>query len=190
MNLPVGDFPILTAFYGYSVLPDGAKPKQMLAKPVGSGPWKYESFKPGARSVFTANKDYWVHDGPYIDELTIDSSFTEESARLNSLLSGQSKVMQAIPFALARRQKDAGQIKLLEATGTSFQCFAMRVGRGSADRRPRAAGAAAARGPAGSSSTRSSTATARPRTTCRAAARSTTPRSSSASRTSSRPSRC
>ncbi|MGZ8708415.1 MAG: ABC transporter substrate-binding protein [Gaiellaceae bacterium] len=130
MNLPVGDFPILTAFYGYSVLPDGAKPKEMLAKPVGSGPWKYESFKPGARSVFTANKEYWVHDGPYIDELTIDSSFTEESARLNSLLSGQSQVMQAIPFALARRQKDAGQIKLLEATGTSFQCFAMRVDEG------------------------------------------------------------
>jgi peptide/nickel transport system substrate-binding protein len=130
MNLPVGDFPILTAFYGYAVLPDGAKPKEMLAKPVGTGPWKYESFKAGARSVFSANKDYWVHDGPYVDELTIDSSFTEESARLNSLLSGQTQVMQAIPFALARRQAEAGQIKLLEATGTSFQCFAMRTDEG------------------------------------------------------------
>ena len=130
MKLPVGDFPILTAFYGFAVLPKDAKPKEILRNPVGTGPWKYESFKPGARSVFTANREYWVHGGPYTDKLTIDSSFTEESARLNSLLSGQSQIMQAMPFALARRQKTAGQIKLLEATGTSFQCFAMRTDSG------------------------------------------------------------
>ena len=130
MNLPVGDFPILTAFYGFAVLPDGAKPKEILSNPIGTGPWKFKSFKPGARSVFTANRNYWIHGGPYINELTVDSSFTEESARLNSLLSGQSQVMQAMPFALARRQKESGQIKLLEATGTSFQCFAMRIDSG------------------------------------------------------------
>jgi peptide/nickel transport system substrate-binding protein len=130
MRLPVGDFPILTAFYGFPVLQEGATPKDILNKPVGTGPWKFKSFKPGARSVFTANRDYWVHDGPYVDELTIDSSFTEESARLNSLLSGQSQIMQAMPFALARRQKEAKQINLLEATGTSFQTFAMRTDSG------------------------------------------------------------
>jgi peptide/nickel transport system substrate-binding protein len=130
MHIPVGDFPILTAFYGYAVLPDGAEPKGMLKNPVGTGPWKYESFSPGARSVFTANKDYWEHDGPYADSLTVDSSFTDESARLNSLLSGQSQIMQALPFALARRQKDAKQVKLLEVTGASFQTLAMRVDSG------------------------------------------------------------
>ncbi len=130
MLIPVGDFPILTAFYGYSILPEGAEPKGMLKNPVGTGPWKYESFQPGARSVFTANKDYWEHDGPYADSLTIDSSFTDESARLNSLLSGQSQIMQAMPFALARRQKDAKQVNLLEVTGTSFQCLAMRIDKG------------------------------------------------------------
>jgi peptide/nickel transport system substrate-binding protein len=130
MHIPVGDFPILTAFYGYAVLPDGAEPKGMLKNPVGTGPWKYESFSPGARSVFTANRDYWVHDGPYAESLTVDSSFTDESARLNSLLSGQSQIMQAIPFALARRQKDAKQVKLLEVTGTSFQTLAMRIDSG------------------------------------------------------------
>ncbi|MEO8687245.1 MAG: ABC transporter substrate-binding protein [Solirubrobacteraceae bacterium] len=140
MRLPVGDFPILTAFYGFAVLPNGATPKEILKNPVGTGPWKFKSFKPGARSVFTANKDYWVHDGPYLDQLTVDSSFTEEPARLNSLLSGQSQVMQAMPFALARREKTARQIKLLEATGTSFQCFAMRTDKGPlADKRVRQA---------------------------------------------------
>lgn len=130
MQAPVGDFPILTAFYGYSVLPNGAKPDGMLENPVGTGPWKYESFQPGARSVFAANRDYWVHNGPYADEITIDSSFTEETARLNSLLSGQSQIMQAMPFALARQQREAGDVNLLEATGTSFQCFAMRTDSG------------------------------------------------------------
>jgi peptide/nickel transport system substrate-binding protein len=130
MNLSIGDFPILTAFYGFAVLPDGATPKDILRQPNGTGPWKFKSFKAGARSVFTANRNYWVHGGPYVDELTVDSSFTDDSARLNSLLSGQSQIMQAMPFALARRQKSADQIKLLEATGTSFQTFAMRTDSG------------------------------------------------------------
>ena len=37
MNLPVGDFPILTAFYGFAVLPDGAKPKEILEQPDRDG---------------------------------------------------------------------------------------------------------------------------------------------------------
>jgi peptide/nickel transport system substrate-binding protein len=126
-KLPIGDLPILTAFYGFAVLPKDATPKSILANPVGTGPWKYKSFKAGARSVFSANRNYWEHGGPYVDELTIDSSFTEESARLNSLLSGESQIMQAMPFALARRQKTAGQVQLLEASGTSFQTLAMRT---------------------------------------------------------------
>jgi peptide/nickel transport system substrate-binding protein len=130
MKLPIGDLPILTAFYGFAVLPKGATPKDILRHPIGTGPWKYKSFKAGARSVFTANRNYWEHGGPYADELTIDSSFTEDSARLNSLLSGQSQIMQAMPFALARRQKSAGQIQLLESSGTSFQTFAMRTDTG------------------------------------------------------------
>ena len=130
MLIPVGDFPILTAFFAYAVIPDGATPESMLQNPVGTGPWKYESFQAGARSVFSANSDYYIHDGPYIEELTIDSSFSEDTARLNSLLSGQSQILQGMPFALARQQKESGDINLLEATGTSFQCFAMRTDEG------------------------------------------------------------
>ena len=149
MNLPVGDFPILTAFYGFAVLPDGATPKDILEKPVGTGAWKFKSFKPGARSVFTANKDYWVHDGPYIDELTIDSSFTEESARLNSLLSGQSQVMQAMPFALARREKDAKPDQAARGDRHLVPVLRDADRRRAAARRAGAAGAAAADGPPG-----------------------------------------
>ena len=29
------------------------------AKPVGTGPFVYQSFTPGSRSVFTRNPDYW-----------------------------------------------------------------------------------------------------------------------------------
>jgi peptide/nickel transport system substrate-binding protein len=127
LKVRVGDFPILTAYFAFAVIPAGATPKSLRQNPIGTGPWKFKSFTPGQRSVFTANRDYWEHGGPYLDELTIDSSFNDETARLNSLLSGQSQIMQNMPFTQARAQLKAHQVNVLKSTGPTFQTFAMRV---------------------------------------------------------------
>jgi peptide/nickel transport system substrate-binding protein len=127
LRIRVGNFPILTAYFAFAVIPAGATPKSITAAPIGTGPWKFKSFTPGRQSVFTRNPNYWEHGGPYLDRLTIDSSFNDETARLNSLLSGQSQILQNLSFTQARAQLTAKQINVLRSTGPTFQTFAMRV---------------------------------------------------------------
>jgi peptide/nickel transport system substrate-binding protein len=127
LNFRVGNFPLITAYFAFAVIPEGATPKSIARNPIGTGPWKNKSFEPGKRSVFTANRNYWEHGGPYLDQLTIDSSFNDEAARLNSLLSGQSQILQGMSFIQARAQLRSKQVNVLRSHGPTFQTFAMRV---------------------------------------------------------------
>jgi peptide/nickel transport system substrate-binding protein len=126
MKLPVGDFPGITAYFAYYITrPDIYKKG---AKFIGTGPYKYESFTPGKRSVFTANKDYWgVQGGPYIERQIVDSSFTDDNARLNALLSGAIDIAPSLPFGLAKANANSGQIAVGHATGADNMYVSCRV---------------------------------------------------------------
>ena len=96
-------------------------------RPVGTGPFVYKSFNPGTQSVFTANKDYWQSPMPYVDELIIDSSFSADPARLNSLLAGNLDILPSVPPALARAQESSNKIVLGNQHGSGFIAVTMRV---------------------------------------------------------------
>ena len=70
MSRPYASLPeqlagILTA----QIIPAGLDPARH--KPNGTGPFRFQSFTPGQRSVFTRNPRYWQHGLPYADTLTI-----------------------------------------------------------------------------------------------------------------------
>jgi peptide/nickel transport system substrate-binding protein len=96
-------------------------------KPVGTGPFVYKSFNPGTQSVFTANKDYWRSPLPYVDTLVMDSSFTADPARLNSLLAGNLDIVPSVPPALARAQQSGKKVVLGNQHGSGFLAVTMRV---------------------------------------------------------------
>lgn len=96
-------------------------------KPVGTGPFKLKSFKPGSESVFTANRDYWRDPEPYVDTLVIDSSFRADPARLNSLLAGNLDIVPSVPPALAKAQESSDQAVLGNQHGSAFIAVTMRV---------------------------------------------------------------
>ena len=98
-------------------------------KPVGTGPFVYESFTPGSESVFTANRNYWQSPKPYADKLIIDSSFTSDPARLNSLLAGNLDIVPSVPPALAKAQQSSQKVVLGNQPGSAFLCLSMRVDR-------------------------------------------------------------
>ena len=98
-----------------------------FSRPVGTGPFVYKSFDPGSQSVFTANKNYWRSPFPYVDELIIDSSFTADPARLNSLLADNLDIVPSVPPALARAQESSEQIVLGNQHGSGFIAVTMRV---------------------------------------------------------------
>lgn len=123
----IAQFPTLTCFPNCLVIQNGTTD---FAKGVGTGPFKLESFKPGNRSEFVANKNYWVKDQPYVDRLVIDSSFSSEQARINALLAGQIDIAPAPSSALAKANAASGRIVLGNQPGPGTTPIIMRVDKG------------------------------------------------------------
>ena len=120
----IAQFPQLTFTQASHIIQDGTTD---FSRPVGTGPFVYKSFDPGTQSVFTANKDYWQSPEPYVDELVIDSSFTADPARLNSLLAGNIDIAPSVPPALARAQESSDKVVLGNQPGSGFLAVTMRV---------------------------------------------------------------
>jgi peptide/nickel transport system substrate-binding protein len=119
----VAEFPTLTALYNAYVIQDGAS----LTDPVGTGPFVYQSFTPGQRSVFTKNPHYWLAGEPYVDTLVIDSSYTDDNARVNAVVSGSADVVTSMPYTLAKVDGAGGSLRIGNAPSSSFQNIVCRV---------------------------------------------------------------
>jgi peptide/nickel transport system substrate-binding protein len=77
-------FDLLPCYYFY-IVPVGFDSK----KPIGTGPFKLDSFTPGQEATFSRNENYWVADGqPYADKVVL-TNFADETSELNALIGGQ-----------------------------------------------------------------------------------------------------
>lgn len=95
-----------------------------LARPVGTGPFRYASFVPGQLSQFDRFADYW--DTPaWVDELVI-YDFPDDSAKVNALLAGQVQSVDNLPTYLADSLTQQGASALVAETG-AWVPFTMRV---------------------------------------------------------------
>ena len=114
-------FPDDIGQYFNSIVPTDYDPKN----PVGTGPFKYESFTPGQQSRFTKFPDYWEKGKPYVDELVI-IDFPEDTARVNALLGGQVDAIDNLPASQVTSVKgNPGLAVLISQTG-AWQPFTMR----------------------------------------------------------------
>jgi peptide/nickel transport system substrate-binding protein len=141
LNVAVAEFPTIFAYFDFPVVQNGATAKTTARKPVGTGPFKYVSLAPGRQSVFEANKDYWESGKPYVDRLVVDSSFTDNNAIFNALLSGRVNLFPSLPLVTARQQLGSKQVQVLASPfAAQSYMFAMRVDKGHfADNRVRQA---------------------------------------------------
>jgi peptide/nickel transport system substrate-binding protein len=122
MKIPFAVFPecICSAVY-YAIVPEGFDP----ANPVGTGPFKFQSFTPGQQSICVRFDDYYG-DAPHIDTLTI-SSFASDVAAFNALQSQQVDALAAAPLSLVRQVGTGGAIKALVSEPGMWTPFTMRV---------------------------------------------------------------
>src|SRR5689334_3209550 len=88
------NFPDDLGQYFNGIVPTDYDPKN----PVGTGPFKYQSFTAGQQSVFEKFPNYWEKGKPYVDTLTI-IDFTDDTARVNALLGGQVDAIDNLPAA-------------------------------------------------------------------------------------------
>lgn len=120
---PFAVFQEMAAAFEYNlyIVPEDYDPN----KPIGSGPFVYESFEPGAQSVFTRNTGYWEKGaGPYVDKLAI-VSYQDETAQTNALLSGQVDMINALSRTSSQVEKTGGRFQ--NSPSGSMSPFVMNV---------------------------------------------------------------
>ena len=112
----------MTGYYYYmGIVPVGYDPKH----PVGTGPFKFQSFTPGQQSTFVRNDHYWdTSDGPYLDTLVI-TDYPDETSQVNAFVSGQADVINLLSATSIPQVQQAGNI--LTADGGGMTPFTMRV---------------------------------------------------------------
>jgi len=126
---PVAALPSILTEYNMAVVQEGATSRS-FTRPIGTGPFKFESFTPGQQSVYLANRDYWQHPYPYVDKIIVNSSFTDDTARLDALLSGAIDVMPIVPPIAAKEYRHGGEVQVLDAPSPVPMVFTMRIDEG------------------------------------------------------------
>lgn len=101
LNTPSVIFDALLAGATTGVVPVDYDP----AAPIGTGPWRFKSFAPGQRAVFTRFENYFGQVA-YCDEVEL-IDINDDAARVNALLAGQVDAVNLLPF---------NQIRIIEAT--------------------------------------------------------------------------
>jgi len=99
-------------------------------KPVGTGPFMFQSFQAGRQSTFVRNPNWWggfwgATGTPYVDALQL-IDLDDDTARVNSLLAGQVHGIDAVPFGEASSLKAQGQVLFNVPTG-NWRPFTMRI---------------------------------------------------------------
>src|SRR5258707_6084866 len=114
LKTPDATVPQTLASYTFNMVPVGYK--GYPAPQVGTGAYKLKSFTPGSQSVHVRNPNYWRSGEPYFDQVTI-IDFTDSTAQVNGLLSGQIDAMTDLPTSQVKVLSGRGMHALVSQTG-------------------------------------------------------------------------
>jgi peptide/nickel transport system substrate-binding protein len=118
---PFSTFLDVLPVYYFDIIPVGFD----LKNPVGTGPFRYESFTPGVQSTFVRNEHYWQAGLPYVDSVVI-SDFSDQTSQINALGSGQVHLINDLTAAAIASLQSAGS-KALISLGGGMNPITMRV---------------------------------------------------------------
>lgn len=124
MTSPFGSFvdQLAGGWYYLYVVPTGFNGKKF----DGTGPFVYQSFTPGQRSVFVRNKNYWKAGLPYIDTLTM-IDFSDNAAVQDALVTGSIQAAgQLDPPQIPALANTSAVHPVASRTG-QFKPFTMRI---------------------------------------------------------------
>ncbi|MGH8908720.1 MAG: ABC transporter substrate-binding protein [Egibacteraceae bacterium] len=123
LSQPIADLASTLAGYTIYIVQDGAVD---FATPVGTGPFIFESFRPGEAAVYTRNDNYWEDDLPYLDQLEV-LTIVDVSTRENALLGGEVDLADQISPVRAKALAGNGDFGVLESPIGTMRGFVMKL---------------------------------------------------------------
>ena len=123
MTSPYGSFIDQLAYWYYLyIVPTGFNPN----KPNGTGPFVYQSFTPGQRSVFTKNPHYWKPGLPHVDSVTV-IDFSDSTSLQNALTTGVIHGAGALEGPQIAVLKTSSGVRTVASHTGAITPFTMRV---------------------------------------------------------------
>lgn len=124
LKRPSFDFPTTLGVYGMRIVKNGTT---RFDKPVGTGPFVFESYQAGTQLTATAYPDYW--DGaPAIQRLRILSS--EADARVSAVQSGQLDYADELPPSAVARLAGIDTLTVHQVPNCQIFSFIMKSASG------------------------------------------------------------
>ena len=118
------DFPYLMSDYHLLMYPAGME-EEAIAKGIGTGLYKVESFDPGVRLVVSRVADHYKgDDAGFFDSLEV-IAINDATARMNALMTGQVDTINRIDFKTESLMRANPNVKIVEVTGNQHYTFAM-----------------------------------------------------------------
>jgi peptide/nickel transport system substrate-binding protein len=124
LRAPVVELPTRLAGTGMAIIPAGTGD---FGRPVGSGPFRFESFDAGTSSMLATRFDEHWEGAPYADQLEILSAGLQ--ARGNAVLGGQAHYADDLDPTFARIHEADGAVRVIRAPHSGMQAFAAKVDR-------------------------------------------------------------
>ena len=121
LERPNAVFDVGLAYYQNTVIPIGYDPK----KPVGTGAFKFTSWRPGLDSDFARFDNYWGQVANVDTVKTIE--FPDDTARVNALLSGDVHMISNLPGAQITVVQADPSFRVLNSPSGGWIPFTMRV---------------------------------------------------------------
>lgn len=122
---PNAEFPVLFSGVRAGIVPDGHTD---FDKPIGTGPFKFKEFKPGIRSVFVRNENYWRDPYPFVDAVEM-FSIPDPVARVNALMSGEVEAVISVDAKSIPLLKMSDNIEIIAAKSGQLVFHAMMCDR-------------------------------------------------------------
>ena len=109
-------------FVNVHVVPSGMSEDALKAKPIGSGPYKYEAIS--ATEITAVPNEHYNGKTPAKAATLKWSALKDDAARLSSALGGSIDVMEAVPAAAQDQLKTAGwNVEAKPGYGNPFMMF-------------------------------------------------------------------
>lgn len=119
-SIPIPVLPLTLAQFGHVIPPayyQEVGPDGFAAKPIGTGPFMFESQVPGQSITLVRNDNYW--DGASAIESIVYRPIPEDSARISALLAGEIDIATNVPGSQYNRIDNANGVHIASVVGYS-----------------------------------------------------------------------
>lgn len=117
--------PVLTNRTTAIISPEADQNQDLMQVPVGTGPFKFESWTQGDRVVMTKNENYWGEE-PQLEKLTF-ITVPDTSTAISMLEAGEVQLVDGIEAESIPRLEAMEGIELMQTEGSAVYFFSFNM---------------------------------------------------------------